>query len=65
VIANTTTEWDIESKVFPQTITPLVKFAREWEKRIAIFMEGDRHDAIRSPESFLNTISVMRVDVNV
>lgn len=36
-----------------------------WKKVVPIFVEGDSHDSVCQVKSFLNTISMMNIYVNV
>lgn len=38
---------------------------RAWKEEVPVFVEGDAHDTVSEVESFLNTIAVVDVNVNV
>lgn len=63
-IVNTVAEGEVDGVVFARTDTDVAKFASTGEV-LAIFVERDSHDTISRVESFLHTIAMVNINVDV
>lgn len=63
-IVDTVAEREVDGVVFARTDTDVAKFASTGEI-LAIFVERDSHDTIRRVESFLHTVTMVNININV
>lgn len=55
----------VEREVFAESVSYLVDGSGSWKEVSGVLVEGDGEDSIRLVEGFLNSISVVDVDVDV
>jgi hypothetical protein len=63
-IVNAVTEWEVDGIILALANTNVTKLASAREI-FSVFVKGDGHDSVGSVERFLNTVTMMNVNVDV